>query len=712
MQTYQFRRALPVWESGKEETLNYHLAFRTVIEGKESARIALSASAIYQMYLNGKMIAEGPARAGHGHHRVDEIDLTPHLTEGRNVLVVYVAGYYLECFCFTREPSFFCAEVLRGDTVLAATGVGGFEARTLAECPRRLERFSYQRTFCEYYRLTGNTRAYERDPDATLPDAVFVSTVAPKRFLTRDVPYPSYEEQPAVEQIGAGQVVFSDLPIEPNRTRFVDLVPDCDGFPLETLALCNNDEVEKGSYTLTSRAVRPFGECVIPPMGYAVFRLAGNRCGFLHLNVTAESDSRMLVVFDELDTDGDVSTRRITETASNAIWDLSRGRYELWSREPYGMQYIKVINRSDAPLTLHSLSLTSYVFDLAVPKLESGDETLDRIYAAAVESFRQNTLDVYMDCVTRERAGWLCDSFFTSRVERELTGKSLVERAFLENFLMTDTYPHHPEGMIPMCYPADVRSGMFIPNWSMWYILQLEEYYARTGDRDLIDRSRKKVEGLYNYFSRFKNADGLLEGLESWVFVEWSSANDFVQDVNYPSNMLWARTLRAIASLYGNDALLAEADAIRDTVREQSLFDGFFHDHAVRDTDGTLFVVSEDISETCQYYAFFTGVATPETDPALWQTLRCEFGSKRDASRTHPGVGISNAFVGNYLRLELLLRYGDEEQVLADIKGFFTHMARTTGTLWEHQNAGASCNHGFASHVIVWLHKILKKGNK
>ena len=712
MQAYEFRRALPVWESGKEETLNYHLAFRSVIEGREQTRIALSASAIYQMYVNGKMIAEGPARAGHGHHRVDEIDLTPHLTDGKNVLVVYVAGYYLECFCFTREPSFFCAEILRGERVLAATGAYGFEARTLPESPRLVERFSYQRTFCEYYRLAEDTRAYERDPGAPFPDTVALTVVSPKRFLTRDVPYPSYEEQPAAEQIGEGRVTFADAPIDPNRDRFIKLVPDCDGFPLDTLALVNNDEVEKGIYTLTSREHRPFAECVIPPMGYAVFRLRGNRCGFLHLNVTAEGDTRMLVVFDELDVDGDVTTRRVPTTASNAIWDLSRGSYELWSREPYGLQFIKVINRSDAPLTLHSLALTSYVFDLEPQKLDSGDETLDLIYDAAVESFRQNTLDVYMDCVTRERAGWLCDSFFTSRVERELTGKSLVERAFLENFLMTDTYPHHPEGMIPMCYPADVRSGMFIPNWSMWYILELEEYLARTGDRDLIDRSRTKVEGLYNYFCRFKNEDGLLEGLESWVFVEWSCANTFVQDVNYPSNMLWARTLRAIASLYGNEALLDEADAVAKAVREQSLFDGFFHDHAVRDADGKLCVVAEDISETCQYYAFFCGVASPDTDPELWQTLRCEFGSKRDASVTYPGVGLSNAFVGNYLRLELLLRYGDEEQVLTDIKGFFTHMARMTGTLWENQNAGASCNHGFASHVVVWLHKILKKGNK
>ena len=39
---------------------------------------------------------------------------------------------------------------------------------------------------------------------------------------------------------------------------------------------------------------------------------------------------------------------------------------------------------------------------------------------------------------------------------------------------------------------------------------------------------------LFDYFERFRNEDGLLEKLESWVFVEWSKANHFVQDVNYP----------------------------------------------------------------------------------------------------------------------------------------------------------------------------------
>ena len=58
------------------------------------------------------------------------------------------------------------------------------------------------------------------------------------------------------------------------------------------------------------------------------------------------------------------------------------------------------------------------------------DEQLNTLYRAGIETFRQNTLDVFMDCPSRERAGWLCDSYFTSRVARDLTGTTVVEQAF------------------------------------------------------------------------------------------------------------------------------------------------------------------------------------------------------------------------------------------------------------------------------------------
>ncbi|MBQ4627911.1 MAG: hypothetical protein IJB44_02405, partial [Clostridia bacterium] len=62
-----------------------------------------------------------------------------------------------------------------------------------------------------------------------------------------------------------------------------------------------------------------------------------------------------------------------------------------------------------------------------------------------------------------------------------------------------------------------------------------------------------------------------------------------------------------------------------------------------------------------------------------------------------------NAFIGNYLRCDLLRMAGLNEKLDEDIRGYFDYMAQTTGTLWEHVNTSASCNHGFASHVLVWL---------
>lgn len=45
------------------------------------------------------------------------------------------------------------------------------------------------------------------------------------------------------------------------------------------------------------------------------------------------------------------------------------------------------------------------------------------------------------------------------------------------------------------------------------------------------------------------------------------------------------------------------------------------------------------------------------------------------------------------------------------LRGYFDYMAIQTDTLWEHDSVQASCNHGFASHVLVWLDRLgyLKK---
>ena len=107
--------------------------------------------------------------------------------------------------------------------------------------------------------------------------------------------------------------------------------------------------------------------------------------------------------------------------------------------------------------------------------------------------------------------------------------------------------------MIPMCYPADVDNGGFIPNWAMWFILELRDYSYRTGDSAFISLFMDKVYRLIGWFESFENADGLLERLPGWVFIEWSKANDFVQDINFPSNMLYSAALSAAGELFDDE---------------------------------------------------------------------------------------------------------------------------------------------------------------
>ena len=435
--------------------------------------------------------------------------------------------------------------------------------------------------------------------------------------------------------------------------------------------------------------------------------------GMFSVDVTADEDTEILLMFDEIMRDGNrLDYRRFGATGA-LLWRLPAGSHSLESFEPYSASYtgFYVLRGS---VTVNNMKMIYFGADKPDVRLKNADPDLEKIFNAAVETYRQNTFTLYMDCPSRERAGWLCDSFFTGRVEKALTGKSEIEHNFLENFLLPESFSCIPDGMLPMCYPADHYNGTFIPNWAMFYVIELCEYLERTGDRGLVDLAKDKISALMRWFEKYENEYSLLEKLDGWVFVEWSKSNELTNDVNFPTNMLYAMTLRAVESLYGDKTAGEKAARIEKAINELSRIGIFYCDNALRGDDGQLHL-SGKITETCQYYAFFCGTATPEENPELWKTLLYDFGPQRvpgngwpnlrpDAK--HKNVYPSNAFIGDYLRLELLFRYGEHEKLIENIKGYFLDMARTTGTLWENESPAGSCNHGFASHVVYWLDKI------
>ena len=692
---YSFIKARPVWECGTEKVMNRTIALHTSIQKSEKPVVlALAAHCSFTVLLNGKIIAHGPARAGHGYYRADELVLTDLLSDGENTLCIRIAGYNVNSFHYLDKPSFVCAELLVGGEVVAYTDapVVGFSVQGVDERMTKVQRYSFQRHMVECYDLAPEKKSAP----------VELSLTEEKAFIHRDVPYGEVEELYPKAVFATGSVSYDETrPVYGNR-EVTKIYDEFFGYTVE--------ELEFRSYETASHMVfsdpKPYdiSASAIPVCAetYVDVDMGVNYTGIFEFELEACGKGELYVLFDELIPGGQLNCFR-NGTSNIVAVRAENGSYNIRCQEPYTMRYIRLVAKG-CSFTVKGLRLFKVAFPAGkiTAKFVGEDDAMRRIYDAAVETFRANTVDIYMDCPSRERAGWLCDSFFTSRVEKTLTGKSEVEKAFLSNFLMPEKFEFIPEGMLPMCYPSDHNDHTYIPNWAMWYVVELGEYAKRSGDYELVAEAKDRVYALLNFFRPFENEYGLLEKLQSWVFVEWSKANELVQDVSFATNMLYATMMDTIAELYGDEPLKDEAAKLRETIAKMSMTEsGFFCDNMYR-RDGKL-VLSGERTEACQYYAFFCGIATPESHPWLWNTLVNDFGPDRVKKGVYPEIWVANAFIGNYLRLDLLDRYGCHEALYENIKGYFTYMADRTGTLWELTADHASCNHGFASHVLYWM---------
>jgi alpha-L-rhamnosidase len=697
-----FQTGKPVWPAGHETERNLTVAFRADFKSPAGKKVLLRAtgSTVYRIFLNGEFIGYGPARGPHGWYRVDEIDLTAKLKPGTNMVAFEVAGYNVNSYYLLDQPSFVQAEVVAGEKVLASTSGDGqpFEAALLTDRVQKVQRYSFQRPFSEVYRIAPGYDGWRREP--ARPLATVKCAVQPvKALLPRRVPYSEFAIREPRQLVATGELKTGLKVEKPWKDRsLTGISPQLGGFPEKELATIPSLELQTVASVNARLANQPYVATEPLPVKAGTFQIVDfgvNLTGFLGARIHCQSKTRLFLTFDEILSNGDVDFKRLG--CVNIVgYELEPGAYDVETFEPYTLRYLKLL-ALEGDCEISGLRLREYVSPIpADVRFSAGDERLNQLFAAGVETFRQNVVDVFMDCPSRERAGWLCDSFFTARVAKDLTGVTLVEQNLFENYRLPDKFAHLPDGMLPMCYPADHNNGVFIPNWAMWFVVELEEYLARGGDRETVKALEPRLMKLLEYFKPLRNEDGLLEKLQSWVFVEWSKANSFVQDVNYPSNMLFAEVLAAMGRMYGRPDLLAEGEKIRAVIRQQS-FDGeFFVDNALR-KDGKI-EVTRNRSEVCQYFAFFFHVATPETHPQLWETLVGGFGPQRKQTKAFAQVHPANAFIGNVLRLELLSRAGLSQQLLDESLAYQLYMAERTGTLWENDRAHASCNHGFASH--------------
>lgn len=681
-----------VWAEGQKNQMNRAFAFVLDLGKKQMGEICLSAASCYKVIADGKLMGFGPNRTAHGYARAAVYPFNA------QYITVEVQSHFVPNFCWVkREPFFACVLKTESGKEYFAED---FNCFALSDRVQKVRRYSFQRGFCEtYINEKDRTALYFCKPQNAFPRVKTEKAELPHLL-------PSETLNPALSEIFAEKVIDSGYcKTSPEIAVYVDRTETLIGTVIEGFKRgewqdFSTDEISRITYLSGAKS----GD-------YAYETLDFSRIvtGIVEVEIIAGNAGEVFFAFDEILSDEKLKTIKPFrgDTANVFKWTVKKaGVYNLSAFEPYAFRYANVITSAGVKA---NVKVRAYENPEAGKMLfECDDKKIEQIMEAARHTFAHNAVDLLTDCPSRERAGWLSDSFFSSVAERVFTGDNKVERAFLQNYILADK-SGHPKGMIPRCYPADYyEEDGFIPNWSLWYILEIYKYFTQYGYDETVEKSRANVEGILNYFVDFENEFGVLEDLKGWIFVEWSAANnsDHINGINVPTNACYYASLLAAAKVYGIKGLKEKAEKVKDYLLKNAYVDGFFVDNLIRNEKGDI-IPTENYTETCQYYMFFFKCADKHTHKELFDKMLNEYGkSDSSASGGNPvkkQLTPSNMIYGVYMRLELLMREQKRVELLNECVRYFYDMTQKTGTLWENNTASASCDHGFASYVSRFI---------
>ena len=694
-----------VWVKGTEREMNAYYGFSARFDVESGAKPVLrfSAGGIARVWVNGKFAAYGPARAPEGYMRMDEWPLAHLVRPGRNTVAIEVSNPAVNQFYLPDRPAYLYAEIVSDGRVLAATG-RDFAAKKLPRV-QKINRFSYQRGFAEFYRLNPEDDAWR--VEGVLSPGLQLAECPRLKPLGRGAPYPTFAFDGTFRNTFLTKLapLDSKSKMKPSRTVDKSGIAPYKGFKKEELEINLHDKCQM----LVPVSVRPVnssgGTVALEAREGAVFEGRVNTAGFPYMEVVCSKPATLYMTMDEFAGDNGLpDPLRFGGCANVCGWRLEKpGRYVLECFQAYGLKCAHVF-LEEGEIEIAKFDVRTYLNpDPERARFRSSDPAFEKVFRAAAQSLACNAVDVFTDCPGRERGAYFGDTVFTGRGADVLLADHEVERTLYENYALAPGFSDIPEGMIPMCYPADVMlsAPYWIANFALWSVVQLQEFVGRSGDRSVADLYRKRAEGILGWFRKSVNADGLLENLPGWVFVEWSEAARFTKGISFPSNMIYIRFLDAFADVYGDADCAKEAERLRAKIREMSWNGEWFRDNAVRNAAGVLEYPGE-CTEVCQYFAFLSKTATPQSHPELWRRLVEELGPKRKKG-AHPRLWPSNMLFGYSTRFGLLSEAGLSARVLDEVKSCFLPMAEKTGTLWESVGTdGFSCCHGFPCQA-AWL---------
>ena len=445
-----------------DETLkNRHMLVRCAFEAKEGEKLILRITGddYYKLYINGVLVGVGPAQAYPDRYPVNTYDISGWVCEGGNVIAAHV--FYMG----TLTRAWQSGDERQGLWLELTDENGAVRLET-----DRSARVFFPTAWKEKGTLGYQTQFIEEVYGTEIPEGW-------KTNGFDDSAWAEACENPAddhvlVPQITPPVTVYEQKPATVERRGgvwFADMGTEVVG---------------------TVKA------CIRAAEGGAIeFRMG-----------------------EELNEDGTVKCPMRCNCDYRIWWRLSgRETDETDFFDYMAFRYIE-IDDPEGKVNPESICVTARHYpmreDVGIFRSESA--LADDIFRICRQGVKLGAQEAFLDCPSREKGQYLGDGTITAHTHLLLTGDKEMYRKMLLDFAASRVIC---PGLMAVAPGNEMQE---IADYSCQYPEQIMTYYELTGDIETVRQLMPVVDGLEDYFDRFRNERGLIECLtEKWNLVDW-----------------------------------------------------------------------------------------------------------------------------------------------------------------------------------------------
>lgn len=426
------------------------------------AVMPITADDYYKLYINGRYAGQGPAPAYPEYYYYNELDITPYLKKGKNVLAVHL--YY---------------QGLVNRVWNSGDGRFGIaceisEIRSITKKSRIIiPQWRYKVSRAYSGAVTGYDTQFLEDFDS--------------RIWEEEWNMPEFDSrmwQPMV------------------RAEWAD--HQCSIQPTEMLRV----------YRIRPKTLKKTREGWFADMGEEI-------TGALLVWTESDGDGKTIAIRcgEELEGAGAIQKVRCDVRCGcryEETWTLKKGACRL---EPYdykGFCYAELVLSPGVRVTRVEAEVRHYPMDETRCTLSTDNPALDGIFRICKNGVKYGTQEAYLDCPTREKGQYLGDAVISAHAHVWLTGDVQMLRKCIAQFAHTAGICPGLMAVAPGAYMQEVADFSLL--WSQLLLLD----YQFTGDREFLKKYLPTAEGIIRHFRRYEREDGLLEQVaDKWNLVDW-----------------------------------------------------------------------------------------------------------------------------------------------------------------------------------------------